>query len=334
MLLTSDSPELPITADDDDWIRRRPNSECGRSMLYRFEHNGILVYDCNARLSTEDSDSTSPCLQRDQSPQQRKSLKSCHNQYGKVYIDRLQFLNLKNYTPQKTFPQLYTLVVPQEDTLKFDSRFESGNLHKAIKISENEYDLILNYDTETKGHTQWYYFSVKNYKPGHTVKFNITNLMKFESLYNDGMKPAVFSSCKSLVYGLDWHRDSTDISYYQNTILRDLVLPCMEGKYFYTLSFTYTFQFALDTVSFAYCEPYTYTDLLSYLDTLTTTSSYSKYLRIEELCKTIAGNPCYLLTITRNIESYPRHMEGAGIRRFVKIRDEGKIKNNCIEICM
>jgi hypothetical protein len=36
--------------------------------------------------------------------------------------------------------------VPNDDndnTLTFESRFESGNLLAAIKISENEYDLLL-----------------------------------------------------------------------------------------------------------------------------------------------------------------------------------------------
>ena len=61
---------------------------------------------------------------------------------------------MKSYTPMKSFPYEYTLVAPQEDSLRFDSKFESGNLHKAIKVSENEYNLLLEYDTETKGYTQ------------------------------------------------------------------------------------------------------------------------------------------------------------------------------------
>jgi len=40
-----------------------------------------------------------------------------------------------------------------EDSLEFDSIFESGNLALAIKVSENEYDLILQNDVNTKGHT-------------------------------------------------------------------------------------------------------------------------------------------------------------------------------------
>jgi hypothetical protein len=38
-------------------------------------------------------------------------------------------------------------------TLIFESRFESGNLLAAIKISDREYDLILQNDINTNGHT-------------------------------------------------------------------------------------------------------------------------------------------------------------------------------------
>ena len=93
-------------------------------------------------------------------------------------------------------------MAPLEKTLKFDSKFESGNLHKAIKVSDNEYNLILEYDTETKGYTQWYYFSVQNYKSNHNVRFNLINLMKYESLYNNGMKPLVFSKQKQEELGV------------------------------------------------------------------------------------------------------------------------------------
>ena len=42
----------------------------------------------------------------------------------------------------------------------FDSRFESGNLRKAVKVNNIEYNLWLDNDLNTKGHTQWYFFKV------------------------------------------------------------------------------------------------------------------------------------------------------------------------------
>lgn len=44
------------------------------------------------------------------------------------------------------------------NTLKFDSYFEGGNLDCAIKVCKDEYDLYLRPDTNTKGHSLWYYF--------------------------------------------------------------------------------------------------------------------------------------------------------------------------------
>ena len=54
----------------------------------------------------------------------------------------------------------YKLKEPQiaDTTLLFESRFESGNLRKAVKISDTEYDLYLKNDYGTTGFTQWYYF--------------------------------------------------------------------------------------------------------------------------------------------------------------------------------
>ena len=41
-----------------------------------------------------------------------------------------------------------------DKTLVFESRFESGNLEAAIKISDSEYNLILQNDINTAGNTQ------------------------------------------------------------------------------------------------------------------------------------------------------------------------------------
>ena len=40
-----------------------------------------------------------------------------------------------------------------DDTLIFESRFESGNLMKAYRTGESDYNLYLNPDTNTPGHT-------------------------------------------------------------------------------------------------------------------------------------------------------------------------------------
>ena len=47
-----------------------------------------------------------------------------------------------------------------DDTLIFESRFESGNLRRAVKIGDFEYNLILKYDYNTTAYTQWFYFRI------------------------------------------------------------------------------------------------------------------------------------------------------------------------------
>lgn len=66
---------------------------------------------------------------------------------------------------------------PEDDTLEFDSVFESGNLAIAIKVSPEEYNCLLQNDVNTAGHTQWFYFKVRaNLKKKTKIKFNILNL--------------------------------------------------------------------------------------------------------------------------------------------------------------
>lgn len=56
----------------------------------------------------------------------------------------------------------YHPATEDDRTLVFESRFESGNLRRAVQVYEHEYDLILKPDVNTRGHTQWFYFSVSN----------------------------------------------------------------------------------------------------------------------------------------------------------------------------
>lgn len=60
--------------------------------------------------------------------------------------------------------QFFKLAGPEDKTLIFESRFESGNLLAAMKITEFEYDLVLQNDINTNGHTQWFFYRVHNFK--------------------------------------------------------------------------------------------------------------------------------------------------------------------------
>eukprot|EP00792_Barthelona_sp_PAP020_P003925 TRINITY_DN1760_c0_g1_i1.p1 TRINITY_DN1760_c0_g1~~TRINITY_DN1760_c0_g1_i1.p1 ORF type:complete len:995 (+),score=192.08 TRINITY_DN1760_c0_g1_i1:71-3055(+) len=184
----------------------------------------------------------------------------------------------------------YIPVGQADSTLIFESRFESGNLRRAIQVTMDEYDLILSPDTNTNGHTQWFYFSVSNLRKDRTYKFNIINLTKADSLYNKGMQPVVYSEylAKKKV---GWQRAGTDVCYFPNRQKRK------HGHYM-TLTFSYTALADNDTVYFAHCFPYTYTILQMYLNTLENDPVRSKTFRRKVLCKTVAGNNVDMLTIT------------------------------------
>ena len=179
-----------------------------------------------------------------------------------------------------------------DTTLVFESRFESGNLRRAIQVYADEYDLILRPDINTRGHTQWFYFSIANTRAGKKYKLNIINLVKRESLFQNGMRVLVHSRSAARNRGVGWRRAGTSICYYQNNIRR------RNGAYYYTLTFTIEADHDNDLVHVAYCYPYTYTDLQQYLHRLESCPVRGKRVRRRTLCHTLAGNLCDLLSIT------------------------------------
>lgn len=57
--------------------------------------------------------------------------------------------------PDEAVPQNpWYAALPGDATVVFESRFESGNLRRAIQIEQNEYDLILRPDINSEAHTQ------------------------------------------------------------------------------------------------------------------------------------------------------------------------------------
>ena len=55
------------------------------------------------------------------------------------------------------------------------------------------YDLVLDHDTNTQGHTQWFYFGIRNVRRNQTVRLRIVNNCKGSSLFHYGMKPLIWS---------------------------------------------------------------------------------------------------------------------------------------------
>jgi hypothetical protein len=55
---------------------------------------------------------------------------------------------------------------------------------------------------------------VSNTKKDLSVKFNLLNHTKPDSLFNYGMKVLVFSEQLNKAEGIGWHRDGKDIAYF------------------------------------------------------------------------------------------------------------------------
>ena len=104
--------------------------------------------------------------------------------------------------------------------LLFESRFESGNLRRAIHVCGNEYDLLMNWDHGTRGHTQWFFFAVRGAVVGETYLFNIINFCKPQSLFRQGMLPLVYSARNAQERGVGWRRGGHDVLYFENGVGR------------------------------------------------------------------------------------------------------------------
>ena len=231
-----------------------------------------------------------------------------------------------NYEDKYSFARILV-----SDSLIFDSHFESGNLYSAFRVFPDApysilpgerrhiYDLYMHNDINTTSHTQWFYFAVSNVKAGTKVTFNFKNYSKPDSMFNEGMRPLLYS-VKS---NKGWIRTGTDICYFYSAS-SDLDNSQQEqqptgrsnpemGKFTkgnvdtkkkkgggcnYTLSFTHEFGYNDDVCYFAYCHPYTYTDLKLHLRRLRENSATSLHFRSSMLCRTLAGNACDVVTIT------------------------------------
>jgi len=102
-------------------------------LKYKFEQGGMLVYDINAQVLKEYQDFPLPSLTE---PPKMPGPKP-----KSLTDEEWRLLNkIKDLPSCPDFKPKYNLFVPNDNvTLEFNSKFESGNLHKAIKLSDYEY---------------------------------------------------------------------------------------------------------------------------------------------------------------------------------------------------
>ena len=178
------------------------------------------------------------------------------NNEPSIQIETIYNQNIKSY---------YTLKNDKDDTLIFESRFESGNLLCAFKTEEEDsYQLYLQNDTNTTGYIQWFFFRVSNTRKGKKVNFNIINMLRKKCIYKRGLKIMVYSKLEANNENIGWHRDGNTVIYYTNNLY---VMNERSGKKrsLHSLSFDYEFKYDNDTVYFANCIPYFFTKITNEL---------------------------------------------------------------------
>ncbi|PAA53921.1 hypothetical protein BOX15_Mlig004458g2 [Macrostomum lignano] len=182
-----------------------------------------------------------------------------------------------------------------DDSLVFESRFESGNLRRAYRVGPRDYELWLRTDLYTSKHTQWFYFRVSNTEPGQAYRFTLVNFYKSASLYNEGLRPLMYSCRAAKLRGAGWRRCGSGIKYFKSN--QRYTAANGSEKFYYSLTWQTRFEFPDDTVYFAHCYPYTYSDLLDYLQSLQADPVVSGFCKQRVLCRSLAGNAVHLLTI-------------------------------------
>ncbi|KAA3674435.1 uncharacterized protein DEA37_0003759, partial [Paragonimus westermani] len=227
---------------------------------------------------------------------------------------------------QHTFASQKQAFHSNANLLQFESRFESGNLRKAIYTGQNDYELFLRSDLFTKKYTQWFYFRVSNTQVEKRYRFTIVNFYKATSLFSSGMRPLMYSEEAARRSKVGWHRIGDDIQYYRTKWGDDTESEINDGDQFsysksakrdrnskysndiyYSLTWTFEFPYSQDVVYFACCYPYTYSQLRDYLNSLERNPKIRQFCQQQVLCETLAGNKVPILTITEPAADRPNN---------------------------
>ncbi|CAL6041818.1 Zinc_carboxypeptidase domain-containing protein [Hexamita inflata] len=201
------------------------------------------------------------------------------------------------YNKQPTYPDLTSLPLPSQN-LVFESRFESGNLFSAQRLKictlqnefssyEQVYVLIIQPDSHSTSHSQWFNFLVKNANPQYDYTFLIINFVKKSSSYQSGMSVLVKDDN-------NWAWSGRDIVYKKNA---SFMSESESFRSYHSLGFKLRFQSGkVHQISQNY--PYPYSRLNFYLNKYVLFERNDISIQRTVLCRTQAGNEIDMITIT------------------------------------
>ena len=177
---------------------------------------------------------------------------------------------------------------PGDRTLRFDSKFESGNLMFAYLLAPDVYHLVLEYDRNGSGSCQWFYFEMSNIRRSTKYQFYISGFHKNSGVYKNGSKVFWYSRKQFEKSGIGWSRGGSNYGY-------GVTVKKKKSKRA-TLQFQMKFPYDDDTVYMCYALPYTYTDLQNNIEQWKRTAKCS--VQATVLCQTVGRKDCPRLTMT------------------------------------
>ena len=137
---------------------------------FTYSRTGLVVYDIEARMIL-DKDGPIQYASYDQFVTAKMDMfpeKAYTKQFDKYVSTLAPFVGLESaskaekriceflppFKRQKEYPMFYELLVPNTATIVlFNSKFESGNLKKAVRIAGDEYNLYLEFDLNSRNYT-------------------------------------------------------------------------------------------------------------------------------------------------------------------------------------
>ena len=179
----------------------------------------------------------------------------------------------------------------QNDTiLRFESKFESGNLGRAYHLSGDRYHLVLEYDHNTIGSAQWFYFRMTNTRKDAKYFFIISGFHKKKSLFCTGSKIFWYSEKQARRDNISWSRGGSNYAY-------GLTVRDKAKKKRASVQFTIKFPYSNDTVYLCYALPYTFSDLMRNTKIWEQMAGPGT-MTVETLTQTLGGRDCPIYTIT------------------------------------
>ena len=300
------------------------NKENEINNFNEFNNNNELIMNENKQYNEEISLKNN---NKDSNNNDNKILKANNSLRDNKYRPKTVYNELKPF---------YTLKNKNDNTLIFESRFESGNLLCAFKTEdENSYQLYLQNDTNTTGYIQWFFFRVSNTKKGRKVNFNIINMLRKTCVYNHGLKIMTYSTIAAAKENLGWHRDCYNSIYYANNLFVYNNNNSSKKRNLHSLSFDYEFKYDNDTVYFANCIPYFYSTLMKELNKYELDDEKYPFFYRKTLAVTLGGNDLDMFTINSMYNIFQNGATSVVTSKsnnYLYIKNNQENKNNSSQI--